>query len=161
MIESSSLRPRRSGRLKAAGVTFTPVPLGRIRHDGWSPERQQRFLAALYACGAVATAAAATGMSARSAYRLRCRPGAQSFAAAWDKLLRQSRERAFDHAMEKALTPDFVPRRYRGLFVGMTTADNSRMVLAALRASGFATPILACAATDPENTPFPSGKVHE
>jgi hypothetical protein len=161
MTESPLPRPRCPRRLKAAGVTFTPVPIERLCHNGWSPARQQRFLAALYACGIVATAAEAAGMSARSAYRLRARAGAESFAAAWDRLLREARTRAFDQAMESALGPGFVPRRYRGLFIGKATANNERMVLAALRACRFGEPILACAATDAEKSHFPSGKSHK
>jgi hypothetical protein len=161
MTESPSPRTRRPRRLKAAGVTFAPVPLRRLRHDGWSPERQQRFLAALYACGCVATAAEAIGMTARSAYRLRARPGAEAFAAAWDRLLREARGRAFDYAVEKALTQDFVPRRYRGLFTGQITANNHRMLLAALRVSGFPERMRARAAADVRTAPFPSGKGHE
>lgn len=161
MTESPPPRTRRSRRLKAAGVTFTPAPLRRVRHDGWSPACQQRFLAALYACGCVATAAKAADMTARSAYRLRARPGAESFAAAWDRLLREARSRAFDHAMEKAITPDFVPRRYRGLFTGQVTAKDNRMLLAALRFSGFPERMRARAAADPGTAPFPSAKGHE
>jgi hypothetical protein len=147
MTDSATPRPaRKPRRLKAAGVSFTPVPTVRKRADGWTPERQQRFLAALYACGCVATAAQAAGMSGATAYRLRHRPGGESFAAAWDKLLREARGRAFDMAMEQALTESFVPRTYRGLFVGAVTANNERMILAALRNTGFAERMRACAA---------------
>jgi len=115
-----------------------PVRPARKRHDGWTPDRQRDFLAALHATGVVAAAARAAGMSAKSAYRLRARPVAASFAAAWDKLLRQTRERAYDLAMEAAFTESLVPRTYRGQFVGLRTADNERMILAALRAGGVA-----------------------
>lgn len=65
---------------------FRPVPL-RARTDGWSEVRQCEFLCALYATGSVAAAARAVGMSLRGAYRLRERAGAESFAAAWDRVL--------------------------------------------------------------------------
>ena len=48
---------------------------------------QCAFLAALYAKGSIAAAAKAVGMSRESAYRLRARDGAASFAAAWDRIL--------------------------------------------------------------------------
>ena len=48
---------------------------------------QCAFLAALYAKGSVAAAAKAVGRSRESAHRLRSRSGAESFAAAWDKVL--------------------------------------------------------------------------
>ncbi len=65
---------------------FRPVPL-RGRADGWSEARQCGFLVALYLTGSVAAAARAVGMSRASAYRLREREGAESFAAAWDRVL--------------------------------------------------------------------------
>jgi hypothetical protein len=69
-----------------AAPSFTPVP-GRTRRDGWTAERQQAFIAALARTGGVGRAAAAAGMSRESAYRLRRREGAESFAAAWDSIL--------------------------------------------------------------------------
>lgn len=65
---------------------FRPVPL-RARADGWSEARQCAFLAQLYVTGSVAAAARAVGMTRASAYRLRARPGAESFAAMWDRVL--------------------------------------------------------------------------
>jgi hypothetical protein len=150
---------RKPGRRKAAGVTFAPVPTARKRQDGWTPERQQRFLAALHACGIVAAAAKAVGMTGATAYRLRRRPGAESFAAAWDRLLREARGRALDLAMEQAMTESFVPRSYRGQFTGMVTADNQRMILAVLRAGRFAKPVSARAAPNAEPPDFPRDKV--
>jgi hypothetical protein len=55
---------------------FTPVPLARNRHDGWSPQRQRQFLVVLAATGTVGRAAQAVGMSKISAYKLRKRKGA-------------------------------------------------------------------------------------
>jgi hypothetical protein len=65
---------------------FTPVPL-RGRRDGWTEVRQCAFLAQLYFTGSVTAAAKAVGMSRASAYRLRERAGAESFAFAWDRVL--------------------------------------------------------------------------
>ncbi len=65
---------------------FRPVPL-RARADGWSELRQCGFLAQLYVTGSVAAAARAVGMTRASAYRLRAREGAESFARAWDHVL--------------------------------------------------------------------------
>ena len=60
------------------------------RRDGWTPERQLRFLAALARTRSVTRAAAAAGMSRESAYRLRARRDGALFAAAWDRALRRS-----------------------------------------------------------------------
>jgi hypothetical protein len=62
---------------------FLPVPL-RARADGWTPDRQARFIGLLAETGSVAEAARGVGMSRESAWRLRRRAGAGSFAHAWD-----------------------------------------------------------------------------
>lgn len=67
---------------------FTPVPL-RYRKDGWTPMLQADFLGALAETWCVAAAARRAGKTRESAYRLRGKPGAESFAAAWDAILAQ------------------------------------------------------------------------
>ena len=62
---------------------FLPVPV-RARADGWAVERQGRFVGLLAETGCVAAAARGVGMSRVSAYQLRARAGAESFAHAWD-----------------------------------------------------------------------------
>ena len=59
------------------------MPL-RARADGWTPERQARFIGLLAETGSVAGAARRVGMTRESAWRLRRRAGAASFAHAWD-----------------------------------------------------------------------------
>ena len=59
----------------------------RIRRDGWTPERQLRFLQALAATRSVAKAAASAGMSRESAYRLRDRRDGALFGLLWDQVL--------------------------------------------------------------------------
>ena len=71
---------------------FTPVPC-RARYDGWSPALQLRFVATLARGVSPGEAAGRLGMSRQSAYKLRRRPGAESFAAAWDSALRYARRR--------------------------------------------------------------------
>lgn len=73
-------------RLRRRPPFFHPVPL-RARADGWSVARQCGFLAQLYITGSVAAAARSVGMTRASAYRLRAREGAESFAHAWDRVL--------------------------------------------------------------------------
>ncbi len=60
----------------------------RIRRDGWTAERQLRFLDVLAGTRSVTRAAAAVGMNRKSAYRLRNRADGALFAAAWDRTLR-------------------------------------------------------------------------
>ena len=64
---------------------FLPVPL-RARADGWTPERQARFIGFLAETGSVAEAARRVGMSRMAAYRLRKCSGSESFAHAWDAI---------------------------------------------------------------------------
>jgi hypothetical protein len=64
-------------------VCFTPVPL-RARCDGWSPALQLRFIRLLAGGIKPGAAARAVGKNRQNAYALRKRPGAESFAAAWD-----------------------------------------------------------------------------
>ena len=61
---------------------------GKVRRDGWTPERQLRFLDALAGTRSVTKAAAATGMSREGAYRLRSRLSDGLFALLWDRALR-------------------------------------------------------------------------
>lgn len=67
--------------------TFLNRGARRPRHDGWSPDRQLAFLAALSLSRSVTKSAAAVGMSRESAYRFRARPDAALFAARWDQIL--------------------------------------------------------------------------
>ncbi|MDQ3140248.1 MAG: hypothetical protein M3Q15_05935 [Pseudomonadota bacterium] len=79
-MTSDSPSPRR--RVPA----FAPVPL-RYRRDGWTPGRQADFLGHLSETWSVSAAARHVGRTRESAYRLRTKPGAASFAAAWDAIL--------------------------------------------------------------------------
>ena len=65
---------------------FTPVPIRR-RGDGWTPLRKAEFIGMLAQSGSDATAARFVGMAREIAYRLRGKPGAEEFAAAWDAAL--------------------------------------------------------------------------
>lgn len=79
-------RPAPAHRLRRRPPFFHPVPL-RHRADGWTVWRQCAFLARLYLTGSVSAAARGVGMARESIYRLRRRAGAESFAAAWDRVL--------------------------------------------------------------------------
>lgn len=67
-------------------IAFTPVPVRR-RADGWSPDLQLRFILALSRGLTPGEAARSVGKSRQNAYALRKRPGAESFAAAWDSVV--------------------------------------------------------------------------
>lgn len=65
---------------------FTPVPV-RPRRDGWTPDIQARFVLELARTRNVSAACRLVGRSWQTAYRLRARPDAAGFAAAWDAAL--------------------------------------------------------------------------
>lgn len=82
--------------------TYDPVPL-RARHDGWTAERQRAFLRALADTGCISEAAHATGITPRSAYRLRNHPQGQAFAVAWAQALQLAAARLMTTAYERAI----------------------------------------------------------
>lgn len=113
-------------------LAFTPVPLKHARHDGWTGRRQRDFVAALAAMGSVRHAVRAVGMTKQSAYKLRERPGAESFAAAWDMALLMAYDAAYDLAMERARHGVTTPRFYKGKQVGTRHHLDFRLAIAAL-----------------------------
>lgn len=111
---------------------FVPVPL-RGRADGWTPIRQAAFLGALTETGSVSAAARKVGMARETAYRLRRRRGAESFAAAWDAVLGRSaevrRKVTYEERARRALYGLLKPHIYRGRHVGtVEKADNSALL---------------------------------
>ena len=66
--------------------TIPPKPL-KTRLDGWTPERQLRFLQVLGSTRSVTKAAASVRMSREGAYRLRKRSEGSLFALLWDRAL--------------------------------------------------------------------------
>ena len=113
--------------------TFTPVPTARARRDGWTPTRQTAFLEALATLGLVSAAAKSVGMSRKSAYALRLRPGAGSFAAAWDAAVTEGRDEAFGLAFDFAINGTPVPVFRRGVQIGERRCFDHRLLLTALR----------------------------
>jgi hypothetical protein len=103
----------------------------KIRRDGWTQERRQRFLGVLAAGIDVRRACAHVGLSRRAAYNLRRREPA--FARAWDEALRSAR-RADEEAF-LAMLPERLRRTLSGLSGecelhggGRATQDGVRVV---------------------------------
>jgi len=112
-------------------LVFAPVPTASTRHDGWTPERQRRFVAALAEHGGVAAAARSVGMTAQTARRLRLRAGAQGFARAWDAAVAEGRERARDEALRRGREGVLVPVTYAGKVIGRRRRFDNRLLFAA------------------------------
>lgn len=88
--DSADSEPGDSAIALAESVAYHPdeyrwVPVRRRpRHDGWTEEKQRRFIEMLADTGLVSHAAKAVGMSRESANRLRRSPHGAAFARAWD-----------------------------------------------------------------------------
>lgn len=124
-----SLRPRRYV------PAFVPVPL-RARADGWTARRQAVFLGYLAETGSVAEAARRVGMARETAYRLRARPGAESFAAAWDVALgkgkgdtHRSRKVTGYELEQRAFAGALKPLLYAGRFTGIARKTDNTALL--------------------------------
>ena len=73
------------------------------RTDGWTPDRQRRFVEALAEHGSVKTACRMVGMGRSSAYALRRRRDGEAFALAWDAAREQACHVLADSLMDRAL----------------------------------------------------------
>ncbi|GEM_PF-2272927 len=89
-------------------LSFAPYLHPHPRSNSITPERQRRFIATLAATGIVTQAARESsfclplrymrqrGKGMEALYKLRARPGAQGFAAAWDAALERGVQRLED-----------------------------------------------------------------
>jgi hypothetical protein len=75
----------------------------RPRYDGWTDEKQRRFIEVLADTGIVTAAAKAVGMSRESANRLRRSPHGAAFARAWDAARHHAGSALEDIAFERAI----------------------------------------------------------
>ncbi len=117
-------------------LRFTPVPV-RARHDGWTPDRQFRFVLAIARGAGPGEAARSVGLSRQTAHALRRKPGAGSFAAAWDAAADFADQAAAGRAQPagaSGLERIMVPRYYRGRLIGFVAREDHRGALRTLAA---------------------------
>jgi hypothetical protein len=134
MTDSHPLRPpHHQPDLTGTLFDFTPVPMARARRDGWTAAVQRAFIHALSVMGSVGAASRAVGMGRVSAYRLRDRDGAESFAAAWDAAHHAGRWRQYDVAMDCAINGVTTVRVLQGGSISVSGGPDMRLVTAALR----------------------------
>ena len=112
-------------------LTFTPVPMQRVRHNGWCAERQWRFITALSVMGAIGPPARAVGMARASAHRLREQEGADGFAEAWDIAIAMGADTQFHAALDRAIHGVTTIRVLRGGSVDVTNASDLKLLNAA------------------------------
>jgi hypothetical protein len=105
----------------------------RPRFDGWTAERQARFVQALGESACVAEACRAVGMSERSAYALRARADAVSFRNAWDAALDYAIRRLSDAALSRALNGVAIPVFFQGEQIGERRYYDERLTMFLLR----------------------------
>ena len=89
-------------------IEFTPVPRAAKRWNGITAMKQRVFMDNLAASGCVKMASDSIGTSTSAMYTLRKSPGAESFAAAWDKAIEAGARRVLDMLMSHAIhgTPE-------------------------------------------------------
>ena len=134
-------RPRRAATAASPASddpsTFEPPEFEpahpRPRFDGWTAERQARFIQALGESACVAEACRAVGMSERSAYALRARADAVSFRNAWDAALGYAIRRLSDAALSRALNGVAVPVFFQGEQIGERRYYDERLTMFLLR----------------------------
>jgi hypothetical protein len=119
---------------------FAPVPLLRRRRNGWTPERQRMFIALLVETGSVSLAARCVGLSARSAYDLREKPGAEEFDDAWEEAIEIGRQQVREKLMDRWRYGQLVPVRRRGRIVRHERRYNDAPLVAVLASHRRETP---------------------
>jgi hypothetical protein len=125
----------KQGAGREAVQDFVPVPR-KFRHDGWTPERQRAFIAALADTGCVSRAAAMVNMAQTNCYTLRRAPGAEGFRRAWDAALDLGLARLKDIAFERAIDGYLVPVFDRGKLAGYRRRYNDALLMFCLRHYG-------------------------
>ncbi len=105
-------KSRRTSRVTVVGevldgddplLAFAPYQHAVPRRNSLTPARQRAFIAELAACGIVTQAARRIGASVEALYKLRHKPGAEAFSAAWDVAIDRGMARLEDCALERAL----------------------------------------------------------
>jgi len=102
------------------------------RADGWTPDRIRTFLLTLADCGVVTDAAAAAGISVRSAYNLRNRAEGRAFHYAWEAALQIAKRRLADAVMSRAMHGCVDQIRRDGQVVAERVRFDNRLSMAIL-----------------------------
>ncbi len=96
------LSPRVPDDYNPADYRWVPVRR-RPRRDGWTEEKQRRFIEVLADTGQVGLAARTVGMTRETAYRLRRSAHGAAFARAWDAARHHAGSLLEDVAFERAI----------------------------------------------------------
>jgi hypothetical protein len=118
----------------AASESAPAPPARRVRHDGWTVERQEAFLKALAVCGCITDACRTVGMSRQSAHNLYNHPAATAFRRAFDAALDNAAATAVESgAWERTVKGVPRPVFYKGEQVGEYRHYDERLTMFLLR----------------------------
>ncbi|WP_379920988.1 hypothetical protein [Erythrobacter sp. R86502] len=114
-------------------LDFMPVPHVAARSNSITPDVQRAFIAQLAATGIVTQAARHVGKSMESLYKLRQRPGAEGFRAAWDAAIDRGVARLEDCALARAIQGEERLILHGGEVVAAERRHNEQLVMFFLR----------------------------
>jgi hypothetical protein len=92
----------------------------KTRHDGWTRDRQRRFVESLAQSGVVIQACDDVGLSRQSAYYFRQTANGRAFAALWDEARKIARRALLDNLISNAVTGETLNIREDGFVVAAT-----------------------------------------
>ncbi len=121
----------------------------RVRHDGWTPQRQRAFLRALSETGSVRDACARAQISTTSAYRMRDRSAA--FDRAWRRALAKVAPTIEQAAYERAVLGWEEPVWHGGKIVGHRRRYSDGLLRLLLTRG------VSAGSEDPEDRPLKGG----
>jgi hypothetical protein len=110
-------------------LSFEPVPHVAPRRNSITAERQRAFIAHLAATGIVKQAARHIGASLEALYKLRSKPGAEAFSAAWDRAIDRGVTRLEDCALARAIEGEERMVVSAGKVVGSERRHNEALVM--------------------------------
>ena len=119
-------------RAPAAAPSAPAPPAQPERHDGWTRDKQVRFLQALAATHNVSAAAREVGLSRQSAYKLRTQLRGQPFDLAWDAAFQCAWDALAEAAMDRAINGVEVPHLHQGEVVHTSRRYDERLTIALL-----------------------------
>ena len=109
------------------------LPARRVRHDGWTRERQIAFIEKLADCGSISASCKHVGMSRESVRKLRRRPFGRAFRDACDAALDCGYADVEELAMERSRNGVARPIFYKGEQVGEWRHHDERLTMFLLR----------------------------
>jgi hypothetical protein len=134
--ERTSYMAHRNGEPPAADdplLGFAPAPHTRPRRNSITAAKQRAFVAHLAATGIVAEAARHIGASLEALYKLRHKPGAEGFAAAWDEAVERGVLRIEHGALQRAIEGVERPIVSGGKLLGYHRVHHEGLVMFLLR----------------------------